>query len=225
MADSNLAATGTTVEGMDATFRKIGLRLIPFLFLLYIVAFLDRVNVGYAKLQMSADLHFSDEVYGLGAGIFFVGYFLFEVPSNLVLARIGARIWIARILIVWGLISAGFMFVQTPTAVLRHAFPAGCGGGRVLPGRHPVPDVLVPVSIPRAGDHDVHDRNCPGRHHRRPDLGLDHARLGGCVRSVRLAVGVPGRGCAGCAARLRDPGLSGQQPGERSAGSCRRSSL
>ena len=134
MTDSNRAATDTPVEGMDATFRKIGLRLIPFLFLLYIVAFLDRVNVGYAKLQMSVDLHFSDEVYGLGAGIFFIGYFLFEVPSNLVLARIGARIWIARILIVWGLISAGFIFVQTPTQFYVMRFILGAGEAGFFPG-------------------------------------------------------------------------------------------
>lgn len=134
MVDSNRAATGTTVDGMDATFRKVGLRLIPFLFLLYIVAFLDRVNVGYAKLQMGADLHFSDEIYGLGAGIFFIGYFLFEVPSNLILARIGARIWIARILIVWGLISAGFMFVQTPTQFYVMRFLLGAGEAGFFPG-------------------------------------------------------------------------------------------
>ena len=134
MVDSNPTAMAKTVEGTNATFRKVGLRLVPFLFLLYIVAFLDRVNVGYAKLQMGADLHFSDEVYGLGAGIFFIGYFLFEVPSNLVLARIGARIWIARILIVWGLISAGFMFVQTPTQFYVMRFLLGAGEAGFFPG-------------------------------------------------------------------------------------------
>jgi MFS family permease len=96
----------------QATFAKVAKRLVPLLFLGYIVAFLDRVNVGFAKLQMAGDLQFSDAVYGFGAGIFFIGYFLLEVPSNLVLAKIGARIWLARIMITWGLISASFMFVS-----------------------------------------------------------------------------------------------------------------
>jgi len=94
----------------EATYRKVAGRLIPFLFLCYIVAFLDRVNVGFAKLQMAPDLAFSDAVYGFGAGVFFIGYFIFEVPSNVILERVGARIWIARIMITWGLISAAFMF-------------------------------------------------------------------------------------------------------------------
>jgi MFS family permease len=93
-----------------ATFRKVAWRVIPLLFLGYIVAFLDRVNVGFAKLQMAGDLQFSDAVYGFGAGIFFIGYFVFEVPSNLILRKVGARIWIARIMITWGVISSAFVF-------------------------------------------------------------------------------------------------------------------
>jgi MFS family permease len=92
-------------------YRKVRLRLIPLLFLGYVVAFLDRVNIGFAKLQMAGDLGFSDAVYGLGAGLFFIGYCLFEVPSNMVLARVGARRWMARIMVSWGLLSALFMFV------------------------------------------------------------------------------------------------------------------
>ena len=79
----------------------------PFLMLCYVVAYLDRVNVGFAKLQMSQELGFSETVYGLGAGMFFIGYFLFEVPSNVILHRVGARVWIARIMITWGIISGG----------------------------------------------------------------------------------------------------------------------
>ena len=97
-------------EFENATFHKVAYRLIPFLFLCYIVAFLDRVNVGFAKLQMAGDLHYSDAVYGMGAGIFFIGYFIFEVPSNVILERVGARMWIARIMITWGLISSAFLF-------------------------------------------------------------------------------------------------------------------
>ena len=92
-------------------YRKIIRNIVPLLFLGYVVSFLDRVNVGFAKLQMASDLAFSDAVYGFGAGVFFIGYFLFEVPSNLVLARVGARLWMARIMLTWGLISCLFMFL------------------------------------------------------------------------------------------------------------------
>ncbi|MCW5623767.1 MAG: MFS transporter [Burkholderiales bacterium] len=96
----------------EATFKKVSARLIPFLFICYIVAFLDRVNVGFAKLQMSGDLKFSDAVYGFGAGIFFIGYFFFEVPSNVIMEKVGAKIWIARIMITWGLLSTAFMYTD-----------------------------------------------------------------------------------------------------------------
>src|SRR5512132_2967064 len=99
-----------TPQFEEATYKKAASRLIPFLFLCYIVAFLDRVNVGFAKLQMASDLKFSDAVYAFGAGIFFIGYFIFDVPRNVILERVGARIWIARIMITWGLISSAFMF-------------------------------------------------------------------------------------------------------------------
>lgn len=97
------------------TYAKVAWRLIPFLFFCYLCAYLDRINVSFAKLQMLQDLGMSDAVYGLGAGIFFVGYLLFEVPSNLVLLKVGARRWIARIMVTWGIISAAMMFVSTPT--------------------------------------------------------------------------------------------------------------
>src|ERR1700686_5767925 len=93
---------------------KLTRRLLPFLFLLYIVNYLDRINVGFAALQMRGQLGFSDKVYGLGAGIFFAGYFFFQVPSNLALARFGARRWIAVLMTVWGVISASMIFVGTP---------------------------------------------------------------------------------------------------------------
>ena len=97
-----------------ATIRAVNRRLMPFLFLLYVFNFLDRVNVGFAALQMNRDLGFSAAAFGFGAGIFFVGYCLFEVPSNLLLVRVGARRWIARIMISWGIIAVAMMFVRTP---------------------------------------------------------------------------------------------------------------
>src|SRR5882672_12897954 len=105
----------------DAVFKKCAWRLIPFMALLYLANYIDRVNVGFAALTMNKDLGFSPAVFGLGAGIFFLGYSLFQVPANLVLVRIGARRWIFSILAVWGLISAGCAFVRGPTSfyVLR----------------------------------------------------------------------------------------------------------
>jgi MFS family permease len=103
-------STATANLFEENTYRKVALRLLPLLVVCYIVAYLDRVNIGFAKLQMLADLGFSDTVYAFGASIFFWGYVLFEVPSNLVLHRVGARIWIARILVSWGIASAAIMF-------------------------------------------------------------------------------------------------------------------
>ncbi|MBF6989072.1 MULTISPECIES: MFS transporter [unclassified Cupriavidus] len=119
---------------MEATYRKIALRLIPFLALLFLLAWLDRVNVGFAKLQMLDDLRFSEAVYGLGAGIFFLGYFLFEVPSNLLLERIGARRTLARIAILWGLASMAMVYVQTPTQFYALRFFLGAFEAGFFPG-------------------------------------------------------------------------------------------
>jgi MFS family permease len=94
------------------TYHKVDVRLLPFLFLCYILAYLDRVNVGFAKLQMLKDLSLSDAAFATGAGIFFIGYFFFEVPSNVLLKKFGARMWIARIMISWGVISACMIFVK-----------------------------------------------------------------------------------------------------------------
>ena len=95
-----------------ATFAKVAWRIVPLLFIGYVAAFLDRVNIGFAKLQMAGDLAFSDAIYGFGAGIFFIGYFVFEVPSNLILSKVGARVWLARIMVSWGTISAALVFVD-----------------------------------------------------------------------------------------------------------------
>ena len=94
-------------------YTKVALRLLPLLFVCYITAYLDRINVGFAKLQMQSDLGLSDSVYGFASGIFFFGYLLFEVPSNLLLEKIGARLWIARIMITWGIISGATLFVNS----------------------------------------------------------------------------------------------------------------
>ncbi|WP_397392093.1 MFS transporter [Polynucleobacter sp.] len=115
-------------------YAKVLWRLVPFLFLCYVVAYLDRVNVGFAKLQMLTDLKFSETVYGLGAGIFFIGYFIFEVPSNIILHKTGARVWIARIMITWGVISSAMMFVTSPEMFYILRFFLGAAEAGFFPG-------------------------------------------------------------------------------------------
>lgn len=123
-----------TTETEDTLYARVTRRLLPFLILCYVVAYLDRVNVGFARLQMLSDLHFSETVYGLGAGMFFIGYFIFEVPSNLLLHRVGARLWIARIMITWGLVSASFMFIRTPASFYVLRFVLGIAEAGFFPG-------------------------------------------------------------------------------------------
>jgi len=113
---SHLAAADGQDETERQAFAKAFWRLIPLVGLLYFVSFLDRVNVGFAALTMNADLGISASAYGMGAGIFFLGYFLFEVPSNLMLERVGARRWIARIMVSWGVLSIAMAFVTGPTS-------------------------------------------------------------------------------------------------------------
>ena len=116
------------------TLRKITLRIVPFIMLLYFVAFIDRVNIGFAALTMNKDLGFSPAVFGFGAGIFFWGYFLFEVPSNIILHKIGARIWIARVMITWGLVSAAMAFVQGVASFYVLRFLLGAAEAGFFPG-------------------------------------------------------------------------------------------
>lgn len=130
-AASSVAPSSAEDEGL---YRKVLWKLIPLLFLSYVMSYLDRINVGFAKLQMLSDLQFSETVYGLGAGVFFLGYFIFEVPSNLILHRVGARVWIARIMITWGLLSSAMMFVHTPTSFYILRFLLGVAEAGFFPG-------------------------------------------------------------------------------------------
>jgi D-galactonate transporter len=126
---------GAATEPVEArAYRKVTVRLLPFLMLCYVAAYLDRVNVGFAKLEMLADLGFSETAYGLGAGMFFIGYFLFEVPSNIILHKVGARVWIGRIMITWGLVSALFMFTTTPLMFYSLRFTLGLAEAGFFPG-------------------------------------------------------------------------------------------
>jgi len=147
----------------DATYRKILWRIMPFLMLVYVVSFIDRSNVGFAKLHFLADLNFTDAIYGIGAGIFYVGYILFEVPSNLWLQKIGARKTLLRIMVLWGLFCAALAFMQTAThfylmRLLLGAAEAGLFPGMLLYLTYWVPlsrrarfTALFTASIPLAG--------------------------------------------------------------------------
>ncbi|GJD54319.1 MFS transporter [Methylobacterium dankookense] len=117
-----------------ATMRRVAWRLVPFICLLYFIAFIDRVNIGFAALTMNKDLGFSSAVFGFGAGIFFFGYFLFEVPSNIILDKVGARLWIARVMITWGLISGAFAFVKGEYSFYTLRFLLGAAEAGFFPG-------------------------------------------------------------------------------------------
>jgi len=122
------------MSALASALSKTRRRQIPFLFLLYIVAYLDRINVGFASLQMNRALGFSATTYGLGAGIFFISYVLFEVPSNIILARVGARVWIARIMISWGIVSSAMMFVRSAEGFYALRFLLGLAEAGFFPG-------------------------------------------------------------------------------------------
>ena len=138
MAAIDIEATPGVAAGDEAiakrAYSKVFWRLMPFLALCYVASYLDRVNIGFAKLQMSQELSFSETVFGLGSGIFFLGYFLFEVPSNLFMHKFGARGWIARIMISWGLLSAGFIFVHSVAAFYSLRFVLGLAEAGFYPG-------------------------------------------------------------------------------------------
>ncbi len=128
-ATATLAPERTRGQVYDLLSRRI----MPMLLFCYVYAYLDRINVGFAKLQMLSELHFSETVYGLGAGIFFVGYVAFEIPSNLVMVKVGARYWIGRIMITWGLISGAMLFVKSPTTFYVLRFLLGVAEAGLIP--------------------------------------------------------------------------------------------
>jgi MFS transporter, ACS family, tartrate transporter len=117
-----------------AIMRKVGLRLVPFLILCYFIAYIDRVNAGFAALTMNKDVGLSQAMFGIGGGLFFVAYVLFEVPSNLAMERFGARIWIARTMVTWGLVGAAMAFVTGPYTFYLGRFLLGAAEAGFFPG-------------------------------------------------------------------------------------------
>ena len=178
------------------TMRKVYWRILPFTFVLYLICYLDRVNIGFAALTMNKDLGLSSYIYGLGAGAFFWGYFLLEVPSNLILERVGARRWIARIMISWGLVSAGFAFVQGPISFFHPALPARARRGRLLPRHDLLLYLLVPAVPPRPHRRRLHGGDPRVDRRRRADLD-------GVARAERRCSASPAGGGCSCARRRR----------------------
>jgi ACS family tartrate transporter-like MFS transporter len=133
LQELGLASASAQVQ-KESLLSKLRWRLLPFLFLLYVVAYLDRINVGFAALQMKGQLGFSDSVYGLGAGIFFVGYFFFQVPSNIVLERVGARRWLGTLMILWGAISSSMFLAHSPVSFYTLRFLLGAAEAGFFPG-------------------------------------------------------------------------------------------
>ncbi len=115
-------------------YNRITLRLIPYLFFLYILAYLDRVNVGYAVVELKSDLHLADAIFGLGAGIYFLGQFCFDLPSNLLLSKVGPRVWIARIMVSWGLVATLMTLMRGAHSFLLLRFLLGVTEAGFFPG-------------------------------------------------------------------------------------------
>lgn len=137
LVDTSPDARVNPAEQASRLYAKVTRRIVPILFIAYVLSYLDRINVGFAQLQMKSDLGFSDAVYGLGAGVFFIGYFLFEVPSNILLEKIGARLTITRIMVIWGIVSAAMAYVTAPwlfyvMRLLLGIFEAGFFPGIIL---------------------------------------------------------------------------------------------
>jgi MFS family permease len=144
MATTTIPATGAARSGLEAsTIRAISWRLIPFLVLAYFFSYLDRVNLGFAALTMNAELKFSPTVFAWGAGIFFIGYFIFEVPSNLALEKFGASRWIARIMVTWGIISA----LMATSVARRVSTSCGSCSASPKPDSFPASSSISPIGI------------------------------------------------------------------------------
>ena len=174
-----------TVE--QSAMRKVYLRVLPFAVLTYFFCYLDRINVGFAALTMNKDLGLDPAIYGMAAGAFFWGYVLFEVPSNIILEKLGARLWIARIMVTWGLISAATAFARGPLQLHGDPLSARAGRGRAVPRLCAVLHLLVPRRAPRPHQFRLYAGLADRSGERR--AGLDRApRAQRAVRPAWLAV-------------------------------------
>ncbi len=161
-------------------YRKIAWRLVPFLMLLYLVAFLDRVNISFAALTMNRDLGISETLYGFAAGVFFLSYCLFQVPANPVLARMGARRWLAILMVAWGVVSMATAFVVSPSTYIGARFLLGIAESGFYPGVIYYFTFWLPRSVPHARTGAVSARAAPVQLHRLANLRPHPAREPGC---------------------------------------------
>ena len=191
-------SVASTNHGDRHTLAKVTRRLIPFLFTCYVLNYIDRTNVGFAKLHFQNSLGFSDAVFGFGVSLFFAGYLLFEVPSNLLLARFGARKTLSRIIVLWGLASIATIFVTTPTQFYVGRFLLGLAEAGFVPGIVLYLSYWLRYAPARAGDVHVLSRSSHRRRHRESYLRLDYERLERRAGPRRLAMAIPSRGVAVC---------------------------
>ena len=200
-------ATPAKSEIETSTIRTISWRLIPFLVLAYFFSYLDRVNLGFAALTMNADLKFTPLIFAWGAGIFFIGYFIFEVPSNLALEKFGASRWIARIMVTWGIISALMATVSGEMSFYVLRFLLGVAEAGFFPRHNSLSDLLVSGGISRAVSRRLRHRGSGFHRDRRADF-RPAARAGWHDGPAGLAVAVYPRGHPFGAARHRHLVLS-----------------
>jgi hypothetical protein len=188
----------------EKTIKTVSLRLMPVLFISYMLAYIDRINIGFAALKMNSDIGISPYIFGFGAGVFFLSYFIFEVPSNLALAKFGARRWISRIMISWGIISAAMAFVQGPASFFAVRFLFGGSGSRFLPGRYLIPDILVSGAVSGPDYRRIHCRRARLSGAGRSDFDSDSSYGRNCrLKGMAMAV-YPSRP-ADCLVRLCIP--------------------
>ena len=206
------------------TMKKVYIRLLPFCFVLYFICYLDRVNIGFAALTMNKDLGLSSYIFGLGAGAFFWGYFLLEVPSNLILDRVGARRWIARIMVTWGLVSGGFAFISGPVSFFTLRFLLGLAEAGFFPGHDFIFHILVPTFASRPHRRRLHGGDSGIDRARRPDLDIP-PRARRRSRHRRVEVVVPLRGGTRGDLRDRDVLLSDRPPSAGGLARCGRAGV
>ncbi len=190
-----------------STLRKIRNRCVLPLLAAFVISYLDRVNVGFAALTANADLGLTAAQYGLGAGLLFVAYSFFELPSNLALERFGARLWMARIMITWGLIGCSMALVTTPLGFLRSAIPARRGRSGALPRRDPLSDLLVAPASPGSVPGDVRPGHSALERDRCAGFGRHHAVDERSARREGVAVALRPGSVAGRAAGFRRAGV------------------
>ena len=190
-----LAALPVADERERRVLRQVTGRLVPFIFLCYVVAYLDRVNIGFAATDMQKDLGIGNAAYGFGAGLFFLGYFLFEIPSNLILEKVGARVWMARIMVVWGLVSMAMMLVKGTASFYALRILLGLAEAGFFPGMVLYLTYWIPARA-RARTGALFMMAAPVAMVIGAPVSEALLRPGRPPRAARMAVALPGRGAA-----------------------------